>query len=257
MSMENPMNNVKPDEVNKPPSEPIAKSAGEARKPERNFKIADGTAIKISEYKDIADLFAARAENLFKENQKRSKALGIKGFDKTSTLYRQWFDTTQVVKLADKIANIYSNAEASAADIAEATQLEQKIKAARIALDLTREEAWDESTTANALSDRWTGIETPKQPAEKLARQVITDLQKEAAQDDAEIELAGSELKDRWTGTALPKKESLTKLVTDISLADGSVKRDEAALRSRRDAEKVVAEQLAMKKQIEAARKEA
>src|SRR3989339_358394 len=107
MSMENNMNNVKPDEVNKPPSEPIAKSAGEGREPERNFKLADRTSIKLSEYKDIADLFAARAENLFKKNQERAKALGTKGWDKTSALYRHWFKSTQVAKVAGRLSNLY------------------------------------------------------------------------------------------------------------------------------------------------------
>jgi len=258
--MENPMNNVKPDEVNKPTSEPIAKSAGEGREPERNFKLADRTSIKLSEYKDIADLFAARAENLFKKNQERAKALGTKGWDKTSALYRHWFKTTQVVKLADKLANFYKQSDtASPAELSQAEIWEKEISNVRQELDLTREEAWDDSSAARELTDRWSGIKTPKQPSvESQAQGVITELKQAATEQDADTELAHQELKDRWAGmVAKPKKESIGKLISDISLAEGSVSKDQATLEARRDAEKIVADQLAMKKQIETARKEA
>src|SRR3989339_1754092 len=260
MSMENPMNNVKPDEVNKPTGEPTAKSAGEGREPERNFKIANERSEKLNHYTDIADLYGARAENLFKKNQERAKALGTKGWDKTSALYRHWFKTTQVVKLADKLANFYKQSDtASPAELSQAEIWEKEISNVRQELDLTREEAWDDSSAARELTDRWSGIKTPKQPSvESQAQGVITELKQAATEQDADTELAHQELKDRWAGmVAKPKKESIGKLISDISLAEGSVSKDQATLEARRDAEKIVADQLAMKKQIETARKEA
>lgn len=271
--MENPMDNVKPNEVNRPSTE---KSAGEGRKPERNFTIADKTAIKVSEYKDIADLFAARADNLFNKNQKRSKALGIKGFDKTSALYRQWYNTTQVVRLADKVANIYSNAEATSEDLAKAAELEQEIKDTRIALDLTREEAWDESAAAAESQKRTEGLPSPnKQSATTLINEILPGLREEAKADDADREKANEELKARWAGGEVPTRKSLQEQAAQHAAEVDTPEEDfarglakerqviaeslaiEEAGKAKIAAAKNNAENAQLQKQIEIARKEA
>jgi len=153
MTRENPMNDIKPVAANEYAPQPDAKptQTGEGREPERNFKVVNENLIKVSKYNDMSDLFAARAENLFNANQKRAKAMGTKGWNKTSSLYEQWANTTRVVKLADKIKNAYSNPATTPEDLAKAAEWEKEIDHIKTELDANRSEAEEEMISAKAL----------------------------------------------------------------------------------------------------------
>jgi len=77
--------------------------------------------------------------------------MGTKGWDKTSALYQQWANTSRVVKLAEKIKNVYSNPVATPEELTKAAEWKKEIKNIQAELELNREEAAEEMVSAKDL----------------------------------------------------------------------------------------------------------
>ncbi len=233
MSIENPM---KTEELKKSKSEladqekaALDTVEGEGREKEAVDRSIFVSAPQIKLYEDIQTKAAAEANALFQENQKYMRSMGTKGWDKTTTLYKKWYNTTKLVQASEKLAKFYELNGDIDADYEkyDAMQMDKKNSTAA-----QRLEATDKVFELNSLR---------KQAAEM--QKEISDLQEtlkllnEGAADDIK---ARNELEARWEGIELPKKKSLEQQVAEIK-TDIEASEVEDAAKAKLDRQKELA----------------